>query len=406
MNSGNVSAPSHDIDTANLTVARILKALTPSQVVAIIGSLFAICSAAYFLGAKFPPDANELAEENTRLKAVVRLTQVTPDQNRHLPLNKFIAAPFEDLSFLQSIYGGKLYIPPLGKEWVRYEANDLTLLADMIEAPRPNVRNSMPLIYAFNEQNPPQIWTAPNIDGTPIPEWIPYIQISLIPRDRAQRLMEAVNKDALGLITGTASLFRETLEPEFTAEAMKLLDSKLDEIADPKFATKAFFNGALTHQESQEVFGKATTNARRQEKIEAIARKVEKELDARFKVPAYLLLNGMESLNNVTPEAGLLFGRLLFYVFGVSQDGRVDINQLVIGYEGSYAQLSRTIERPDLHNPGRMETFTVVDDVLIMATKSDFCLVHIRVPELDDRLKALSKSSREWMMQVRMREFR
>ena len=405
MNSPNNQPPSGPpIDPASLSMSTILKALTPTQIGAMIASLSALCVTAYALGITFDPRANDLSAENGRLRTVIDATQISADQTRSFPLKKFLAGPTSDLSTLESRYGGKLYAPRLDSDWVPYAANDLSLLADLIGAPRATVKSAMPLTYDFNEKNPPQIWTVPHAGGDQSARWLPYIQISLIPRSRAQQLMEAVNTDGFDLIKKTKEAFLATLQSKFSSDAMKLVESKVDRIADTKFLAKTFFNGSLSEAEMQVVFG--LNSSTRQEKINAIAAEMDRNFDARFRVPSYLLQNGMGSLGNVTPEAGLLFGRLLFYVFGVAEDGRVDINQLVIAYEGSYAQLSRTIETADPQHSGAVRQFVVTDDVLILATKSDFCLIHIRIPEINDQLKQLGTKSREWLMQVRMRESR
>jgi hypothetical protein len=406
MNSGNQGPHTAGIDVENLSVIQIIRALKPVHIGAIVASLLALCSAAYVAGTVLDPRVETLSAENARLKSVIDVTQVAPDQNRYFSINRFIAGPDTDISALTPMFGGRLYVAPLEKEWVPYTANDLTLLADVIGVPQSNIRNAMPETFKFNQQNPPRIWTVVNAGNAEKAKGIPYVQVSVISRDRAQHLMRAIGQDAAGILNQPQEIIQTTLQAEFPPGVMDFLQPKIDKLDDVKFLTKTFFNGALTAQEFRTVFGKADASTTSQQKIDAIANRVRQQLEARFEVPGTLLKNGMGSLSEVTPEAGLLFGRLLFYVFGVSLDGRVDVNQLIIGYAGSYARLSRTIKVEDPENPGKDETYSVIDEVLIISTKSDFCLVHVHVPELNDRLRAVSRKSHEWLMQVRMREFR
>ncbi|CAE6856040.1 hypothetical protein [Paraburkholderia domus] len=394
-------------DIGKLTLSQLLRDLTLKDVGIIAGVtasvLVAALTAAFYVGMNFDPRVETLKEENSRLHSTVASTEVGVDKKPILSLDKFIAGPNEDLSSLSSIYGGRLYVPPLPKEWTPFAANDLTLLALMTGGSESNIKMAMPNTFVFNQENPPKIWTIRDGDKPVVEPWISYIQISLITRDQAQELMRDVSIDGSKFF-GPIGEVGVSLENNISDDAEKTIYPKLLKMNDPEFFTKTFFQGAFNPSELKTIFGRTSTAGQQQVMINAIADKVRKQIDRNFEVPNKIIHNGIESFIYVTPESGLLLGRLLFYVFGVYPEGRVDIDQLVISYSGSYAHLSRAVEiiGPDK----KLKGYNVVDELLILSTKSDFCLIHVRVPESDARLQAVETRAHEWLLQIRMRERR
>jgi hypothetical protein len=117
--------------------------------------------------------------------------------------------------------------------------------------------------------------------------------------------------------------------------------------------------------------------------------------------PMSLIRNCVLSLGRVPPETGLLVGRMLYYVFGASKGAKVDIQQLSCSYEGSYARV-RTEVGERSGNAG----LVVYDYILILATKSDFCLVHAHIPLLSKEMDTLDIEMQNWIKNVRMAQLR
>jgi hypothetical protein len=82
---------------------------------------------------------------------------------------------------------------------------------------------------------------------------------------------------------------------------------------------------------------------------------------------------------------------MLYYVLGVSNGGKVDIQQLSSSYEGSFARVRTESVAGNEEN----ETAVTNDYILILASKSDVCLVHVHIP-------VLSKRCGSWMWKREM----
>ncbi|MBB5411970.1 hypothetical protein HDG34_005936 [Paraburkholderia sp. HC6.4b] len=402
---GKESQKDHLSETSFWTIFR---QLTASELAGIGAVLFAVIGATFAVGQRFSPDLDALKEKNATLTASLTSTEIVGDQNRTLAIDEFVIGPSYDTSGLTSLFDDRLFVAPLPAGWKPFKANDLTLLATLIGATDAEISAAMPATFIFNNKNPPKIWTlddpAIHIQYQNRKQGFltPYIQISVISRERAQELMKSINKDGNSLAFKGLDAAQDVANSEFHGLSNNLVDERFRQLRERSFPLQVFFKGAFTSQEQDTIF-ENLSEQQREEKIERIGGELEDRFLYYTEIPLQLVGNGMESLTRVTPETGLLFGRLLFYVFGVSGEGRIDVERLVSNYSGSYARLRRSISVGD----GKEDaTAYVYDDVLILASKSDFCLVHIRVPVLDDRLKQVEHDAQTWLRQVRMREFR
>jgi hypothetical protein len=138
-----------------------------------------------------------------------------------------------------------------------------------------------------------------------------------------------------------------------------------------------------------------------QRNFNVIAKECVELLGAYAEGPMSLIRNCVLSLGRVPPETGLLVGRMLYYVFGASKGAKVDIQQLTCSYEGSYARV-----RTDFGEQPGDAKLVVFDTILILATKSDFCLVHAHIPQLSKEMFTLDLEMQNWIKNVRMAQLR
>lgn len=118
-----------------------------------------------------------------------------------------------------------------------------------------------------------------------------------------------------------------------------------------------------------------------------------------IETPYYMFMNCVKSLSKMSPETGLLIGRMLYYVFSVSNGGKVDIQQLSSSYEGSYARVRTEKEFED---NGKKQKIVFNDHILILATKSDFCLVHAHIPLHSIEMYGLHIEIQNWIKNIRL----
>jgi hypothetical protein len=119
--------------------------------------------------------------------------------------------------------------------------------------------------------------------------------------------------------------------------------------------------------------------------------------------PLTLLRNCISSLSKMPPETGLLMGRLLYFIFGTSRGDKVDIQQLSLSYEGSYARIRTECEA---NNESAALGCIKHDYLLLLATKSDFCLVHAHIPFTSDEMWALDSEVLNWIRNIRLVQLR
>lgn len=197
----------------------------------------------------------------------------------------------------------------------------------------------------------------------------------------------------------------DLLHKRFSKEEVKLITDKVKRMGLNEFVG-SWMEWLFTPRERAQLFKSLGKN---NEEIGASLDSIQKDFEQLFdsyqNLPAHLIGNGMGSLTNVTPETGLLIGRLLFYVFGASKEGRIDIEQLTLGYTGSFARVRRAVSLA-MDDPSKSSTYYIYDNILIIATKSDFCLIHIRVPHFNDDLRQLDNEAQAWLKQVRLLELR
>lgn len=405
-------------DPATVPIRTMLGRLTAPQIAGLLSATVAVLGGAFYLGSRLDPDLQALKIDNSRLSATLASVEIDGGKARELSLESFIAKTQAQTSGLDALHAGRLFAPPVPAPWLRLRdrpgkpgqpvkpANDLTLLAEAADLPEPSIRELFPSMWAFNVKNPPLLWTLERTPAEPpFGTWFPYIQVSVITREDAQALMQAVGRDSSSIFPETLDRIRNPFHQGLTPDGRTLFDQKLDRFIEPANALQAFLASSFSADERASVFASLgkTEEARNAQLTRLTAEAVE-AASKQFEVPTRLVMNGMNSLSEVTPESGLLLGRLLFYVFATSGKGRVDIEHLTVGYAGSYARTRRTIQIAAPN--GELRSTYLFDHILILATKSDFCLVHIRVPHLSDRLRDVDTRAQAWMRQLRLREFR
>ena len=409
------------------SLLEILFRLRPGHLLTLLSALTGVVAVAYYFGATFDPAVQETKAENQRLTSTLAALEIEGGERHELSVDSFIARSPADVIGMTSLFDGRLFVPALSPSWAPFTRpppalrasshavplarthpvnNDLTLLAHISGVAETSLLRVFPSTAAFNVAHPPGIWIGPHPAEQPDTEpWIPFIQLSVISRENAAELMRAINEDGISVFPSAFAGVNRLLRQHLSAEGAQLVDERLERLLEPTFALQMFVRGAFTPSEQETVLGAlGATEAARQQRLGQIADEAEQYLQAYFEVPSKLLGNGMESLAAVTPESGLLLGRLLFYVLAISANGRVDIEHMTLGYSGSYARTRRAVHfsRADASSA----TVHVFDHILILATKSDFCLIHVRVPHFDDRLRQLDRDAQAWLRQIRMREFR
>ena len=138
-----------------------------------------------------------------------------------------------------------------------------------------------------------------------------------------------------------------------------------------------------------------------QRNFNVIAKECGELIAAYAEGPMSLIRNCVLNLGRVPPETGLLVGRMLYYVFGASKGAKVDIQQLTCSYEGSYARV-----RTEVGEQSEGAGLVTFDYILILATKSDFCLVHSHIPQLSKEMFTLDIEMQNWIKNVRMAQLR
>lgn len=413
-----------DVDTADpskLSIGKIFGQLTTPQLAGVVSASAAVLGVAFYLGSRLDPDLLALKAENSRLTATLAGVEVDGGKARELSLETFIAKTQAETSGLEALHAGRLFAPRLPEPWLHFRgrpakpgqagnaakaANDLTLLAEAADLPEQSIKELFPSMWAFNEKNPPLLWTLERTPAEPLfGTWFPYIQVSVITREDAQELMQAVSRDSSSILPETLNRIRNPFHKQLSQDGQTLFDQRLDRFIEPANALHAFITSSFSADERASLFASlGKTEEARNAQLTRLTGEAVEAATKQFEVPTRLVMNGMNSLSEVTPESGLLLGRLLFYVFASSGQGRVDIEYLTVGYSGSYARTRRTIQYAPPN--GEVRNTYVFDHILILATKSDFCLVHIRVPHLSDRLRDVDTRAQAWMRQLRLREFR
>jgi hypothetical protein len=395
-------------DSTTVPLPQLLRGLTLGNWIAISSSVAGVLAVAFYFGSNHGPDAKKFKDEISRLERALSQTQIAGGNIRELGLDKFIVSQQADTANLRALHGDRLFAPDLPSPWIAMPAsqNDISVLASATELSVDSVRLVMPNMWQFNEKHPPLLWRlTPDQTETDFGRWFPYIQISLIRREDAQALMRSVSKDSQGLGFAALDAIKAPFYRHLSAENREVFDERLDQFVDPTQVLRAFVASGLPAQERGTFFSSLGPSEKaRDAQLSKLADDAAENLMRLFQAPTSLALNGISTLSEVTPESGLLFGRLLFYVFAVSNTGRVDIESLVVGYNGSYARTRRAVSYTTLS--GTEETKYVFDHILILSTKSDFCLVHIRMPHFSDRLRDLDQTTQAWIKQLRLQELR
>lgn len=376
-------------------------------------------------------DTAQAAAERDRLRtesqAAIAARQVAEDARRAsdgklAQLKELVSrnplaagAPFDLTSLLSDqpvppdggrlLFQGKLALPPLPADWVqvshsdgtpgRYGGGDLGLFQRLASARWNDIETSLQRTLAFNDARPPNIWiTESALSGSRTGWEVPYIQVSLISRADAIDLMTAVRDDILGIgrrVSAGFEALKEGAAIEYTVPGqapqpnLEAFVERLKRVVDEGGCEDLLQATALRTDT-------LTLRVSNIDRLRQASQSFEQLMALGFGYPLTMLGNCISSLGKLRPESGLLIGRLLYYVFGVARGSSIDVPYLTTSYDGSFARIVAT--------SGDLVT---QDHVLVLASKDNFCLVHVHVPLIGDRERELDAHAQAWIKAVRVK---